>query len=190
MFPPNMPRPGRKKRLHDRTKFRAEMAIRLELSNLGMKDAEIARHIGMTSTGYSLLKKTQYYINTRNTMISGILSDADADLYKNYHVMRTKLDMGVPIALENLIQAATQKLDTKLKFKASLEILDRHGRFSKVTRIGLPTGDQGNAASVKDQEVADDLIHELASAAGVDKNSKVVLKEPDIHDSPITNLEQ
>ena len=77
---------------------------------------------------------------------------------------REKLNRAVPVAIENLMALALQTSNGKLRLEASREILDRHGHFSKVSRIGVPTEDQGGIGDSIDNEVATNLIGSLLNA--------------------------
>ena len=144
-----------------KTRLRIEMAIRLEMSNLGLTDSQIAQHIGIKPMSYARIKKLPVYIQLRSQFTTGFLSAADQDIYDSYKINREKLEMAVPTALENLYRLAAQKNDQKIALAASCEILDRHGKFAKVSRTGAPTQEQGGAASSDDNEVAKELLSAL-----------------------------
>jgi hypothetical protein len=163
---------------HSKTVDKIRIACRLEMLNLGLKDKDIATHIGMSQTSYSLLKKTKIYQQLHTQFLTGVLSVADADIVDNLPLQRRILSHAVPSALENLVALATQRIDKKMQFEASKEILDRHGSFAKVSRIGLPTLEQG-VGSERDQEVASELISALAKTKK--KNDEV-----EIEATPIT----
>src|ERR1700757_1312961 len=99
---------------HSKTVDKIRIACRLEMLNLGLKDKDIAAHIGMSQTSYSLLKKTKIYQQLHNQYLTGILSVADADVIDNLPLQRKILAQGVPCALENLVALATQRVDKKL----------------------------------------------------------------------------
>ena len=159
---------------HSKTVDKIRIACRIEMLNLGLKDKEIASHIGMSQTSYSLLKKTKIYQQLHNQYLTGILSVADEDVVDNLPLQRRILSSAVPSALENLLALATQKIDRKLQFEASKEILDRHGAFAKVSRIGLPTQEQ-NSNNKQDDAVASELINALAKTK---KQNEVTEIEP------------
>ena len=142
---------------HVRTIDRIRVICRLEIGNFGMSSAEIAKHVGMSLTSYSILKKTKIYQAIKNQYLTGVLSELDQDIVENIPIQRKILSQGVPVALENLLALASQKVDKKLQFEASKEILDRHGAHAKVSRIGAPTIEQG-VGNPKDAAVADEVI--------------------------------
>lgn len=156
-----------KGRPHSKTFDRMRIAIRLQLRNLGLTNNEIAAHIGISPTAFSILQKTSHYKILKNQYLTGILSDLDSDIEASLKLGQKTLNQAVPKALENLYALACQTADPKLQLQASTEILDRHGRFAKVSRIGLPTQDQGESASVVDNDVANALVANLGKAKAV-----------------------
>lgn len=142
---------------HQKTVDKIRIACRLELLNLGIQDKEIAAYLGMSQTSYSLLKKTKIYQQLHLQYLTGVLSNADESITDNFEYQRRILSRGVPIALENLLRAASQRVDSKLNFEASKELLDRHGVHAKVSRIGLPTVEQ-DVATKKDNETAQEVL--------------------------------
>ena len=164
---------------HSKTIDKIRIACRLELLNLGIQDQEIARYIGMSSSSYSLLKKTKIYQQLHLEYLTGVLSDADSEVSQTFEYQRRILSRGVPMALENLLRAASQRLDAKLNFEASKELLDRHGAHAKVSRIGLPNVEQ-DAATSKDNEVAKEILQAFANA----KTASSISPEEVTIDSP------
>lgn len=162
-FPPNMRRGGRPKGvLTERTRFRMELALRLEAQNLGLTDSQIAQHIGMSMASYLRLRKLPLYHQLRSQFQTGILSKADENIYDKYDLNRMRLETAVPMALEGLVNLATQSTDKKLKLEAIKEVLDRHGRFAKVSRVGNVMPEQGRGV---DPSKAEDIVAtELAGA--------------------------
>jgi hypothetical protein len=171
---------------HNRTIDRIKMACRLEVGNFGMSDADIARHIGMSQTSYSILKRTQAYQSLKTQFLTGVLSTLDADIVENIPIQRKILSTGVPVALENLLALASQKVDKKLQFEASKEILDRHGAHAKVSRIGAPTIEQGVGNS-KDADIANEVI---SAALKQSTTAPIDVLNSTIDSPPITETKQ
>lgn len=152
---------GAKKGNHEKTLLRAELAVRLEMLNLGYTDIMIALHIGMKVGAYRMLKKTDAYKRIYSQYLSGVIAPMDEAVRDNYKIGRKMLSDSVPLALQNLAMAAAQKIDKKLQMDATKEILDREGSFAKVSRVGIPTKDQGGFADSKDNETAAELLKSL-----------------------------
>lgn len=164
---------------HSKTVDKIRIACRLELLNLGIRDQEIATYIGMSQTSYSLLKKTKIYQQLHLQYLTGVLSNADQEITDNFQYQRQILARGVPIALENLLRLASQRVDSKLNFEASKELLDRHGVHAKVSRIGLPNIEQ-DASTPKDNEVAQEVLQALAKsrAASKEQQPEITIDSP------------
>jgi hypothetical protein len=169
---------------HSKTIDKIRIACRLEMLNLGIRDQEIAAYLGMSKTSYSLLKKTKIYQQLHLQYLTGVLSDADTEVTNNFEYQRRILARGVPIALENLLRAASQRVDSKLNFEASKELLDRHGVHAKVSRIGLPTIDQ-DVATAKDNEVAQEVLQALAKskAAPAEAPAEITIDSPPVSET-------
>lgn len=170
---------------HSKTVDKIRIACRLELMNLGIRDQEIATYIGMSSTSYSLLKKTKIWQTLHLQYLTGVLSDADSEVTQSFEYQRKMLSRAVPAALENLLRAATQRMDAKLNFEASKEILDRHGVHAKVSRIGLPNQEQ-DASTTKDNEVAQEVLQAFAKAksqATPDEPPEITIDSPPASES-------
>ena len=169
---------------HSKTIDKIRIACRLELLNLGIRDQEIAAYIGMSQTSYSLLKKTKVYQQLHLQYLTGVLSDADSEISQSFQYQRQMLARAVPIALENLVRLASQRVDSKLNFEASKELLDRHGVHAKVSRIGLPNIEQ-DASTPKDNEVAQEVLQAFTkSKAQTEKlDAEITIESPPITDN-------
>lgn len=169
---------------HSKTIDKIRIACRLELLNLGIRDQEIAAYIGMSSTSYSLLKKTKVYQTLHLQYLTGVLSEADSEISTTFEYQRRMLTRAVPMALENLLRAAQQRVDSKLNFEASKELLDRHGVHAKVSRIGLPNIEQ-DASTPKDNEVAQEIMSAFAKAKATEaeKPPEITIESPPASDT-------
>lgn len=143
-----------------KTIIRIEKAVRLE--QLQIPHDDIARHLGMTPTALSALKATDEYIAARTTVLTGVLSQLDAELGEDISYLREKVRTYVPAALQVLVRNLNHP-DAKIAQAAADDLLDRDGRMAKVTRVGLPDEDQGGIGPKVDTSVADGLISTLAA---------------------------
>ena len=169
--------------------MRMEAAIRMEFTNLGLTDAQIAFNIGLTPSGYAQMKLRPEYKRLRDQITTGVVGFLDQEMYGDIKFQRQYIRRLVPVALEGLAQAALQRNNAKLRLDACREILDRDGNFAKVSRIGLPSEDQGGVASAKDNEIAAALVGALRSVASEQKSAEES-KTPDINSAPPTTSVQ
>jgi len=174
---------GKPKGMHRSSLLKIETIVRLQMMNLGYTDPQMAMHTGITIATLTRLKRTKEYQRVFSQYTSGVLAKIDDTVQDNYKIGRQILEDSVPIALQNLAMAAAQKLDKKLQIEASKEILDRHGMFGKVSRIGLPTQDQGGFADERDNKVANELVSALSAANGINKVTT-------IDSPPVTDVKQ
>jgi len=132
------------------------------MQNLGLTDSEIAAQVGIKPLSFARLKRTPFYQQLRTQFRTGILAEVDKNIYNDYNKNRDRLERAVPMALEKLVALASKPTaDDKVQLAAATEILDRHGRFAKVSRTGAPTPEQGGAAKEDDNAIANELIAAL-----------------------------
>lgn len=157
-----------------RVRWKWELAIRFQLKNPNAKQSEVAAHIGVDAQTLSTWQADPEWVNLHNQITTGILSQVDADLAEDITHQRLTLKRLVPLAIQNLADIALQSANPNLKLKASLEILDREGHMSKVTRIGLPAEAQGGVSDQKDNDVAKALVEAMTQARAAQAASKPV----------------
>lgn len=116
-------------------RMRVEKAAQLTALGI-LSDAEIARHIGITQAAFSVLKTTGYFKSTMITLSTGILSQETQAIARTIEYQREEIADMVPMALQNLRKIALGN-KPELALKASLEILDRDGKHSKVSRTSV-----------------------------------------------------
>lgn len=165
---------------HIRTIERCRIAVRLELRNLGVPLQDIAAHVGMSATAYSLLRRTKLFKILKQQYFTGVLSVIDEDLVDNIDAMRRTLRSAVPMAMENIIALAADRTDKRICLEASKELMNREGHFAPVSRIGIPTLDQGGVGNKEDDAVAGELLMAL----------NAVQKKKDISAEPETTSVQ
>ena len=148
----------------DRQRWKWELAIRFQLKNPNAKQSEVAQHIGVSPVTLSQWQGTMEWQDLHNQITTGILCTIDAELAEDITHQRLTLKRLVPTALQNLADLAIQTANPSIRLKATQEILDRDGHFSKVQRIGLPSEAQGGVSDEKDENVARSLIEALLVA--------------------------
>jgi hypothetical protein len=165
-----------------RVRWKWELAIRFLLKNPNAKQSEVAKHIGVSPVTLSTWMASPDWQDLHNQIVTGVLSHIDEGLVEDIAEQRLTLKRLLPVALQNLASFALQDSNPQLKFKATQEILDREGNHARVTRVGLPSAEQGGVASHLDNEAATQLLQALAATQGP--------KAPTIEDPPVTETEQ
>jgi hypothetical protein len=123
--------PGRTNKRH----MRIEKAVRLEATGL-YSNADIARHMGIHVQTLVMLKQTPEYKAKFIEVSTGVISQYDLDLRKTHENQREELADMVPMALMQLRKFALSA-NPSIALKANLEILDRDGNHSKVSRTSV-----------------------------------------------------
>ena len=159
-----------------------EKAARLE--SLGWRDAEIARQLGITPAGLAMVKQDPDYASVRDRIKTGVCSLLDENLKDDLQFQREKIRSMMPVALDGMYELAIQTKNERVRLAACAEIMDRDGRMAKVSRIGLPTEDQGGVGQI-DDETADALIIALRQTA-----KPVLPVQPNIKTKPSTDKVQ
>jgi hypothetical protein len=93
--------------------------------------------------------------------MTGLLTNFDTKIKNGYNISQETLEFAVPIAMQGLVKQALTAKDERVKNKAFNDILDRDGRFAKVSRIGTPTAEQGGIADDKDNRAVLEMINAL-----------------------------
>lgn len=159
---------GRKKGgFNFKTRVRMEKAIRLEAC--GLADTEIASHIGISVGGLAFMKRRPEYQILVRQIATGVISSLDEAIVDDQAYIKQRVQEMVPTALKALHDAVLNPMEPRLRLEAAKQILDRDGRLAQVSRIGLPTQEQGGfAASQSDIDAAD----AIASIFGVHKKEE------------------
>jgi hypothetical protein len=144
-----------------RTRMRMEKAVRLEVQ--GVPDPEIAQAIGLTYAALASMKMQPEYKQLRVQIARGVLAQIDEEIGFDLKEMRNRLRSHVPLALQAIVDAVSQKHDGKLRLQAAEALLDRDGSLPKVSRnVTLP--DDPCIASSKDDEISAELVNAVAAA--------------------------
>src|ERR1700675_900963 len=93
--------------------LKMEKAARLE--SLGWKDAEIARHLGVTTAGLAMVKQDPDYAGVRNRILTGVISELDASMIDDLQYQREKIRSMMPVALDGLYELAIQTRNDRVR---------------------------------------------------------------------------
>ena len=125
---------------------------------LGMKDQDIADHIGLTHAGYITMKQTTEFKVIAQQIATGVTSDYQQVLSEDLNNIKEEIADMVPDAIQALADSVRQKVDPKLRMAAAETILDRHGLFVKAIRNQTTAEtDVASFISAKDDDVAANL---------------------------------
>lgn len=131
---------------------------------LGMKDQDIADHIGLTHAGFITLKQSVEFKVIQQQIATCVVSEYDQLLAEDLNNVKEAIKDMVPDSIQALADCVRQRVDPKLRLTAASEILDRHGVFVKASRLQTPAEtDAASFISTKDDEVAASLANAQAS---------------------------
>jgi hypothetical protein len=151
------------KKHHQRTIDKINLLVRLELDNPQLSSTQVALLCGLSINRFSVLKASPLYQTIHNQYMTGLLTSFDTKIKNGYSISQETLDFAVPIAMQGLVKQALTVKDERVKNKAFNDILDRDGRFAKVSRIGMTVNEQGSIAEDKDNKAVLEMIHALNS---------------------------
>jgi len=147
---------GRKKgNPNYKTIIRIERAIRLEVK--GFSDAQIAEHIGLNKAGLATLKRNPLYTQVRIRVLNNVVGDLEQELGDDVHYVHSKIRSMLPKALQ-VLEDALENSDVKARLSAAADVFDRDGKLAKVSRIGLPSEQQGGFSPKIDTTIVDGLV--------------------------------
>jgi len=113
--------------------MRLERVARLELTGLYTED-EIAISQGVTKQYINMLKRSPDYIAIRMQVATGVIAQADREMYEeieeNHGIIREML----PEALQVVRDTLLDRSQPALRLKAAQDLLDREGTFAKVSK--------------------------------------------------------
>lgn len=131
---------------------------------LGMKDQDIADHIGLTHAGFISMKQQVEFKVIQQQVATGVVSDYDQTLAEDLNNVKESIKDMVPDAMQAIADAVRQKVDPKLRLTAAETILDRHGIFVKASRAQTPAEtDAASFITTKDDDVAASLAQAQTS---------------------------
>jgi len=91
----------------------------------GMKDAQIARLVGLTSAGVARIAGTAEYRKLEETILKSHVANLDKVLADQIADSRRDFTAAVRAALDTLLETTMQRKDLRAAVSAAREILDR-----------------------------------------------------------------
>lgn len=171
--------------------MRMEKIVRLELAHYS--EADIAFHQGISVVRVNQIKRTPEYIALRAQIGSGLVSEADRQMFEDEANLSGMVRQMVPEALLAVRNAILNNQNPALQLKAAQDLLDREGTLAKVSRTEIKTKieydfdqheDTANSllAALKQNEAQrsqpslEDLGLDQFAKAGLDKESQANLQ--------------
>lgn len=140
-------------------KTRLRMIRAAKLEALGVSDAVIADHIGLTPAGFATMKQSVEYNRLKMEAATAQLSQDSEVIAEATEDLRHHIRTMVPTALSRIAEIVEQRVDNSLALKAANDILDRDGRFIKASRQVVTPEDQlPSYMSAKDDETVSRIV--------------------------------
>lgn len=146
--------------IRDTTIQKMHMIVRLRQAYPALTLGEIGKLVGLSQWRMHVISSTPIYQQIQSQYITGLVTSLDTKVKDRYGLVQETLEFAVPIAMQNLLQQAMQDKDKKLQNKACNDLLDRHGRFAKVSRMDVKN-ESTVAGEVSDNEAAMLLVKAL-----------------------------
>jgi DNA-binding phage protein len=150
-----------------KTIIRIERAIRLEVK--GFSDDQISQHIGLSKAGLATLKRNPLYTQVRIRVLNNVVGDLEQELGDDTHYIHSKIRSMLPKALQ-VLEDALENSDVKARLSAAADVFDRDGKLAKVSRIGLPSNEQGGFSPKIDTTIVDGLVAAIGALKDAGKN--------------------
>jgi hypothetical protein len=163
--------------------MRIERIARLDLS--GFTEDQIAFSQGITKVRVNQLKRTPEYIAIRTQVATGIVSQADRQMYLDLEQTHSMVKDMVPEALLAVRDAILDKNNPALRLRAAQDLLDREGTLAKVSKTEITSHHEYNfeqheavtislldALKQTESQRGEDLGVTDFSKAGLDKESQ------------------
>lgn len=148
--------------------LKIEQIARLRVS--GMKDWRIAEMMGMSVPGLSRILALSAYKEAEEAVLANTLTKMDEALAGKADEIRKMYQVGVPVAMRALLDAAIQRRDVRASITAASEILDRDPDRTFPKTKGENQGDMPStynqeavAAALKDADAVAARAAPLAS---------------------------
>lgn len=109
--------------IYGKTYLKIQQIARLRVG--GLSDHIIASKMGMTHDGIRRIVNSPEYKQEEDAVMRGVVSQMDEALAGRADELRSMARVGVPIALQTLVEAAKQRRDLRAALQASSELLDR-----------------------------------------------------------------
>ena len=149
----------------EQVRIYAPQVVALETRQGGMTMKEIAAELGISPLKVQRIKRTEEYKRAVESNIRRAVAHVERMTLENTLEIRQKLAGHSGESIERLVELMRQRKDQRVALTAACELIDRDGRFAKVSR--LMNVDQGkDGAPMLPEDVSAEIMQHL-------KNSKV-----------------
>jgi|SRR5581483_6122827 hypothetical protein len=121
--------------------FKIQRLVELDQQNKSLR--EISEELRITPPTIYVYRETPEYLELKEKALKQSEKTVLSRIRESTEQTRAKLSNAVPRAIETLIEIMTNSNSEKMKKECACEILDRDGRFVKVSRLmNVQAGDE------------------------------------------------
>ena len=154
--------------LNTQTYLRVQRIARMEVA--GVSDVTICKAEGLDYTQLKYLRSLKEFIELREDILQGHLTEMDKALAGKVELLRGELRAAVPAALRALVDTVNQRRDLRSSLAAAKEILDRDP--DRIMTTNQEAGAGGGALHLPDA-IADSISKETDSLINRPVSTKV-----------------
>lgn len=160
-----MGRAGRPALNDDRRAILIPQIAELELSESHPIRSEIATAVGIGVKTLKEILDSREYREFFDRLVKKREQSAERAAVQGTHEIRKKLNLYSNEAIECVVELMRSSKDDRVKLSAACEIIDRDGRFAKVSRM-MQVGQGQDGAPMLPEDVSAEILDALREAKG------------------------
>lgn len=150
----------------DQVRMYAPQVVALETTLSGATVGEIAKELGISAIKVRRIKQSEEYRKAVESNIRRTVAAVERVTRENTLEIRARLGEYSGEAVERLVELMRQTKDNRVALTAACELIDRDGRFAKVSR--LMNVDQGkDGAPMLPEDVSAEIMAALSKSGMV-----------------------
>lgn len=149
----------------DRIAYLTPQVVEMELGALRPTRAKIAEAVGIGVKTLAVLMEGPYYREFFGKMVSKREREAERAAVQGTHEIRKKLNLYSGEAIECVVELMRSSKDDRVKLSAACEIIDRDGRFAKVSRM-MNVNPGADGAPMLPEDVSAEILDALKGVKG------------------------
>ena len=149
----------------DRIAYLTPQIVEMELSALKPSRQTMAESIGVTVKTLRTIQGCDYYRDFFGKMVRRREKEAERAAVESTYQIRQKLNLYSNEAIECVVELMRSSKDDRVKLSAACEIIDRDGRFAKVSRM-MNVNPGMDGAPMLPEDVSAEILDALRAAKG------------------------
>lgn len=149
----------------DRIAYLTPQIVEMELGPLKPTRKTIAEAVGIGVKSLAFLMESSYYRDFFGKMVSKREREAERAAVQSTQEIRKKLNLYSGEAIEAVVELMRSSKDDRVKLSAACEIIDRDGRFAKVSRM-MNVNPGADGAPMLPEDVSAEILDALRGVKG------------------------